>query len=91
MSDRRVADGIGDGAESLRSLRDEVQDMLATPKISRRRRGGCTHTDAPSFSVAGMRADRCRRCGKVSISYVETARTGVLFWIPRDGFTTETI
>lgn len=59
---------------------------MHAPPIRRPRAGKCTHTDAPTFSLAGMRTDRCRLCGKVSITYVETARTGVLFWIPRDGY-----
>lgn len=45
----------------------------------------CEHASTELTSWAGLRRERCTECGNVSISFLETARTGVLFAIPRDG------
>lgn len=59
--------------------------QIATFKKQDRARLECEHRTTISDSSAGLRRERCTECGHVSIAFLETARTGVLFAIPRDG------
>lgn len=57
--------------------------MLASPV---RRTKKCPHTEVSNYSVAGMNAQRCHDCGKLTITFVETACVG--FWTPDDRLST---
>jgi hypothetical protein len=59
---------------------------MSTFKRQDQTRVTCEHPSTEEDSMAaGLRRTRCIECGHVSIAFVETARTGVLFAIPRDG------
>ena len=57
---------------------------ITTFKRQEQSKAVCDHPSTEEDSVAGLRRTRCTDCGHVSIAFVETARTGVLFAIPRD-------
>jgi Flp pilus assembly pilin Flp len=58
---------------------------MMTFKRQEQAQGECDHATTEAVSWAGLQRERCTECGNVSISFLETARTGVLFAIPRDG------
>jgi hypothetical protein len=52
-------------------------DVLASPALRIKK---CLHTEISTYSVAGMTAQRCSDCGKVTLTFVEPACVGI--WTP---------